>query len=84
MIILCLFSLHLRPHASALWAAVSLLPVGLLIGYKGERMSWRRVLEPLSTTGVEVVQIIMIGAMAGIVIGVLNITGPRLRADPGG
>ncbi len=75
VIILCLFTWHLRPHASALWAAVSLLPVGLLIGYKGERMSWRRILEPLSKTGVEVVQIIMIGAMAGVVIGVLNITG---------
>ncbi len=75
IIILCLFTWHLRPHTSALYAAASLLPVGLLIGYKGERMSWRRILEPLSKTGRDVVQIIMIGAMAGVVIGVLNITG---------
>lgn len=75
VIIVCLFNLNMRPHASALWAAVCLLPIGLLVGYKGERMSWRRILEPLTQTGVAVVQIIMIGAMAGIVIGVLNITG---------
>lgn len=75
VVILCLFHFNLRPHASALWAAGSLIPIGLLLGYKGERMSWRAAVAALGRTGSIVVQIVMIGAMAGIVIGVLNITG---------
>ena len=75
VVILCLFHFNLRPHASALWAAGSLIPIGLLLGYKGERMSWRAAVAALGRTGAIVVQIVMIGAMAGIVIGVLNITG---------
>ncbi len=75
VVILCLFHFNLRPHTSALWAAGSLIPIGLVLGYKGERMSWRAVAAALGKTGAIVVQIVMIGAMAGIVIGVLNITG---------
>lgn len=75
VIIVCLFHLNLAPQASALWASIFLVPVGLLIGYQGERMEWTAPIRALSNTGSLVVQLIMIGGMAGIVIGVLNITG---------
>ncbi len=75
VIILCLFSFNLLPQASALWASVSLLPIGLLLGYRGERMDMLAPVRALAETGALVVQLLMIGAMAGIVIGVLNITG---------
>ena len=75
VIVLCLFSFNLSPQASALWASISLLPVGLLLGYGGERMERSAPVRALAETGSLVVQLIMIGAMAGIVIGVLNITG---------
>lgn len=75
VVILCLFQFNLRPHSSALWAAGSLIPIGLFLGYKGERMKLRAVLDALTRTGGIVLQIVMIGAMAGIIIGVLNITG---------
>ncbi len=75
VIILCLFSFNLLPQAAALWASLSLLPVGLLVGYKGQRMKVMAPIRALAETGSLVVQLIMIGAMAGIVIGVLNITG---------
>ena len=75
VIILCLFHFNLSPQASALWASIGLLPVGLLIGYGGERMARAAPVRALAETGALVVQLIMIGAMAGIVIGVLNITG---------
>ena len=75
VIIVCLFNLNLPPQASALWASVSLLPIGLVLGYNGERMERIAPVRALAETGALVVQLIMIGAMAGIVIGVLNITG---------
>ncbi len=74
-IVVCLFSLNLVPQAAALWAAICLLPIGLVLGYKGERMTLMAPIRALVETGSLIVQLIMIGAMAGIVIGVLNITG---------
>ena len=75
VIIVCLFSLNLSPAAAALWAAAALIPIGVLIGYRGKRMRLRQIAATLSETGTGVVEIVMIGATAGIVMGVLNITG---------
>jgi len=75
VIIVGLFRFNLEPETAAVWAIGSLLPVGLLIGYKNYRMHWSDIFSALGHTGVVVVQLLMISAMAGIVIGVLNITG---------
>ena len=75
VIIVCLFTYNLVPQTSALWASISLIPLGMLIGYKGDRMKLLAPVRALAETGGLVVQLIMIGAMAGIVIGVLNTTG---------
>ena len=75
VVIWCLFYLNLRPETSALWAAGSLVPVGLFIGYQGERMRWWVILTVLAKTGALCVQVLMISCMAGVIIGVLNITG---------
>ena len=75
VIIFCLFTLNLVPQASALWASISLIPIGVLLGYQGDKMKLMAPIKALSETGSLVVQLIMIGAMAGIVIGVLNTTG---------
>ena len=75
VVIWCLFYLNLRPETSALWAAGSLVPVGLFIGYQGERMRWWVIFTVLAKTGALCVQVLMISCMAGIIIGVLNITG---------
>lgn len=75
VVILGLFWLNLRPHAAALWAALSIIPIGLFVGYQGARMNLLKVVKVLAETGITVVQIVMIGAMAGMIIGVLNITG---------
>ena len=75
VVIWCLFYLNLRPETSALWAAGSLVPVGLFIGYQGEKMRWWVIFTVLAKTGALCVQVLMISCMAGIIIGVLNITG---------
>jgi TRAP transporter 4TM/12TM fusion protein len=75
VIIVCLFQFNLVPQASALWASICLLPVGFILGYRGDRMQLTAPIRALMDTGAIVVQLIMIGAMAGVVIGVLNITG---------
>ena len=75
VLIIALFNLNLRPDTSALAAALAVVIVGMGLGYGGARMKLGAVLRSFSTTGIAVTQIVMIGAMAGIVIGVLNITG---------
>lgn len=75
VVILCLFYLNMRPETSALWAAGSLVPVGLFIGYQGEKMRVWVIFTLLAKTGALCVQVLMISCMAGIIIGILNITG---------
>lgn len=74
-VILALFNFNQRPETAALWGALGALVVGVLMGYKDKRMSARDILECLVETGHAIVDIIMIGAAAGFIIGILNITG---------
>lgn len=74
-VILALFSFNQRPETAALWGALGALIVGVLKGYKGKRMGAKDILGCLEETGHSIVDIIMIGAAAGFIIGILNITG---------
>ncbi|RBO84037.1 TRAP transporter permease [Marinomonas aquiplantarum] len=74
-VILALFTFNQRPETAALWGALGALIVGLLKGYKGKRMHAKDVVASLEETGHSIVDIIMIGAAAGFIIGILNITG---------
>jgi TRAP transporter 4TM/12TM fusion protein len=70
-----LFFLNWSPELSALASTAVMFATGALFGYKGQRLRWRDALVALRETGVAVIDIFMIGAAAGIVIGVLNISG---------
>lgn len=74
-VILALFTFNQRPETAALWGALGALIVGVVKGYKGKRMSIKDVWGSLEETGHSIVDIIMIGAAAGFIIGILNITG---------
>jgi TRAP transporter 4TM/12TM fusion protein len=70
-----LFLLNYSPELAALASAAVILATGAVIGYKGKRLGWRDLLNALRATGTAVLDIFMIGAAAGLVIGVLNISG---------
>lgn len=75
VILIGLFTFNLRPQEAAMWAIGVIIPIALVFGYRGVRMPWPKLFAALGETGVAVCQLLMVSGMAGIVIGVLNITG---------
>ena len=75
VLIYLLFWQRYQPERAALWAAVVLILTALVLGYGGVRPTVRHILGSLSKTGHSVVEILLISAASGFVIGVLNITG---------
>lgn len=75
VLIYALFSLRWQPDRAALLAALSLVITSLILGYQGKRPKVLDVFNGLSRTGYAVVEIILISAASGLVIGVLNVTG---------
>ena len=70
-----IFSFGLQPENAALWALGTLLVSALLLGYQGRRAQPSELLHALTGAGRSAVEIIMVTAGAGIVIGVLNLSG---------
>jgi TRAP transporter 4TM/12TM fusion protein len=70
-----LFELKMRPEVAALSAILVLLVVGFLRGYRGKRAGLGTILRGFVETGGASKEILIITAAAGIVIGVLNLTG---------
>jgi TRAP transporter 4TM/12TM fusion protein len=70
-----LFWLNLNPDTAALYAAASLVVFGLLGKYGDRRMQLTDIYEALIDTGRSSLDILMIAAAAGFIIGVLNVTG---------
>ncbi|MCZ6637225.1 MAG: TRAP transporter fused permease subunit, partial [Alphaproteobacteria bacterium] len=75
VLIFTLFVLNRRPDTAALWASGTIIVVSLVFGYKGKRIGIRDIWESLIGTGRVAVDIIIIGAMAGLIIGVIEVTG---------
>lgn len=70
-----LFWWRMDPEDSALLASIAIVIVGFLRGYRGERLTLRTLGNVFVETGVSMVDLILVVAAAGFVIGVLNITG---------
>jgi TRAP transporter 4TM/12TM fusion protein len=75
VIIFGLFWLNLTPDAAALYASLSLIVCGLFGNYRGNRMTPKDVVAALVDTGRSALDILMIAAAAGFIIGVLNVSG---------
>jgi TRAP transporter 4TM/12TM fusion protein len=75
VLIYALFVLRWQPERAALSAAAAVLVSSFVFGYQGRRPQLRQVAEAFWKTGFAMMEIIMICIAAGVVIGVLNITG---------
>ncbi len=75
VLIVALFALNKTPDTAALWAAVTIAVTGALFSYKGRRLTPKGLVACLTATGTTSVEIIVIGAMAGIIIGVIQVSG---------
>ncbi|MGE0744869.1 MAG: TRAP transporter permease [Rhodospirillales bacterium] len=70
-----MFALNLAPETAALYACAVLLLIGLFVGYRGRRMRLGDLPAMLAQTGVLVLDLVMIGAAVGLIIGILNQSG---------
>ncbi|WP_238368689.1 TRAP transporter permease [Mesobacterium pallidum] len=75
LLLAALFWWRMDPEESALLASVAIVAVGMLRGYRGERLTLKRLGEVFVETGTSMVNLILVVAAAGFVIGILNITG---------
>jgi TRAP transporter 4TM/12TM fusion protein len=75
VLIAALFKFNYSPEESALLAALVIIVTRVVFSYKGKRLRLRDIQDAIRQTGHAVLDIIMIGAAAGIVIGILNVTG---------
>ena len=75
VLVYALFGLHQRPETAALYATLSLLACTATLGYQGQRTRLGALMKAVRQTGHACIDIILIVAAAGLVIGVLNISG---------
>jgi TRAP transporter 4TM/12TM fusion protein len=74
-LIYAMFWLNWSPELSALAGGGVLLVTGMTLGYGDKRLKPMDVIDALRGTGLASLDLIMITAAAGFIIGVLNITG---------
>ncbi len=75
VLVYALFSLNQPAQKAAFWAAVSVAVVSIVFGYKRRRIGWRQLWDSIADCGRASADIVVIGAMAGIIIAILDRTG---------
>jgi TRAP transporter 4TM/12TM fusion protein len=70
-----LFALNWQPERAALISCIVVVITSMFFGYQARRPSLAEIWRTVPSTGQGVVEIILISAAAGIVIGILNVTG---------
>ena len=75
VLLVALFWLRFDPEDAALLASVAIVIVGFARGYRGQRLTLKSLGQVFIETGTGMVDLILVVAAAGFVIGILNITG---------
>ncbi|WP_085047246.1 TRAP transporter permease, partial [Brevirhabdus pacifica] len=75
VLIFLLFGRGFQAERAGLWAAATLIVTGMIFGYGGQRPGLRALVQGFAITGRRASEIAVIAAGAGVVIGVLGITG---------
>jgi TRAP transporter 4TM/12TM fusion protein len=76
VLIYALFWMNRAPETAALWSGASVVIINWIFSYKGKRMKPMEIIYAVRDTGVRGgSEIVIIGAMAGVIIGILGATG---------
>jgi TRAP transporter 4TM/12TM fusion protein len=75
VLVYALFWLNFEPENAGLAATVAAIVLGVLFRFKGRRIGLRDLYEMLRDSGLSVLDLFMLGAAAGIMIGTLNYSG---------
>ena len=70
-----LFALNMRPERAAVLSVVVLLVGSVVFGYKGRRIGLSEIWSVIGSAGRSALDLIVVCAAAGLIIGVLNISG---------
>jgi TRAP transporter 4TM/12TM fusion protein len=74
VLIYTLFELNMRPEQAAIFSTATLI-ISFFRGYRGEKLKIGDLYDIFAKTGRVVIELLMITATAGFVIGILNLTG---------
>ena len=74
VLIYTLFELNMRPEQAAIFSTATLI-ISFFKGYRGEKLKVTDLYDIFAKTGRVVIELLMITATAGFVIGILNLTG---------
>jgi TRAP transporter 4TM/12TM fusion protein len=76
VLIYALFGMNRAPETAALWSGATVVIVNWVFGYKGTRITVPQIITAVRDTGLRGgSEIVIIGAMAGLIIGILGATG---------
>jgi len=75
VLITALFSWNSPPETAALFGAGSIVALGMVLSYKGKKLTLPTLFLCVRRTGEMSVDILVIGATAGMIIGILDATG---------
>jgi TRAP transporter 4TM/12TM fusion protein len=75
VLVYALFGLNYEPETAGLAATVAGLALGIALPFQGRRIGWRDLLEMLRQSAFSVLELFMIGAAAGVIIGTLTYSG---------
>ncbi|MEL0113972.1 MAG: TRAP transporter fused permease subunit [Rickettsiales bacterium] len=75
VLIYLLFTLNLPPQEAAFWAAITVAIVSIVFGYKKHRITLAQLWDSIAGCGRASADIVVIGAMAGVIIAILDRTG---------
>ncbi len=75
VLVYTLFGLNYEPETAGLAATVTSLALAMLFPFRGKRISWRDLYGMLRESAFSVLELFMIGAAAGVIIGTLTYSG---------
>jgi len=75
VLVVALFQFNMTPETSGLYAAGSIVALAFFLSYGGQRLSLPDLWVSVKNTGQSSVQVVVIGAAAGMIMGIVDVTG---------